>query len=300
MSGEFRIVLLALGLLIVLSVYLYSRIEKSKEKAARSVHAHKGRMGDPVIRVPGAVPPDPRNPIESSAADSGSRAAVLDAAADDAEDASRDGERSFVPGAEANTGKARNMGADALNVAKWLSGAIRRMLPDITRPGAWRDKAMNAEMRADADPGGRVLVLHICAPPDRAFHGTEVLAAADKVGLKRGDESGKGAFERVLIDEGGRRLVRYYMANMHEPGTFVWERLPSERVRGLCVLARLSDNDDAVPLFDDMVCCARNVAALLEGASLQDENHGALTSQTINHIREQLRDDVFRNKITRG
>lgn len=335
MSGELRIILLVLGLAVILAVFFYSRYERNKNKEGATGHISRTRGNDPLIR---SGRPDRPGAPDSSSQGTNASALSPESDVTETPSSFEDGGVSPPPGATDETAvhptnppssaapylkpdggpdesdtatdatsvtdvtDATDIRDDHANEVKGHSGIghkISQLITELTKVGQDTSPETEVATSPEAVRDDRILVLHICAPSERAFHGSEILSAADKIGLQRHDVNGRGAFERVFIDENGRRLVWFYVANMHEPGTFVWNDLPEERIYGLSVFARLPDNEEAMSLFDDMVGSARKMEALLEGASLLDENRSTLTGQTINHIREKIRDGKFRSSISR-
>lgn len=185
-----------------------------------------------------------------------------------------------------------------------LGGRLKRRLS--TAAGSAINKlfhtaAAPAETAAETPPppgAVRLLVLHIRAPADREFYGREVLFAAEKVGLQRSDpDKERGAFEKPVASEG--YSVRFYMADMFEPGFFEWDKFEDKRVRGLSLFARLTEPGVAAEVFQELVKCARTMATLLEGSSLLDEKRSTLTNQTISHMCEKLREEVAKSGMSR-
>ena len=309
MSGELRIILLALGLMVILAVYLYSILEKRKQDKKRTADLALGN--DPLIHK--------QNDAEDEAIDVEDEAVEANANANANESANENiisptqqrdkppssTEHSEFRDDEVHQDDEASVSHNALengqekvkilrnNIKKYIDSAVGKFSDFAAH------KTPQTEDKEEKDLSEcQALVLHIRAPSDRKFYGREVMVAAEKVGLEHNDQGlEEGAFERVVVDESGEKVVRFYVANMLEPGIFNWEKLPESRIEGLSVIAQLRDEKQAVDVFEDMVRCARSMTTFLEGSSLLDENHSTLTKQTICHMRERLREEAFKHGI---
>jgi cell division protein ZipA len=76
---------------------------------------------------------------------------------------------------------------------------------------------------------------------------------------------------------------------MVNPGNFPIETMADFQTPGLTLFAVLPGPIpiDGVKLFNNILSCARSLAADLNG-ELQDETHSRLTNQTIKHIYSQI------------
>lgn len=111
------------------------------------------------------------------------------------------------------------------------------------------------------------------------FAGTRIRALAEKRGLKLEPE---GVFHART--ESGE--IQYSLDN-HEPMPFVPEQLRALHTRGVTFLLDVPRVTDALGAFDSMLASAREFAAEMDGA-LVDDNRTPLTDHAIAAIRKQL------------
>ena len=360
MSGEFRIILLVLGLVIILVIYFKTRSDSGKtstnDKRVKSapdpsIHLRKitqteegrivgeseqGAEGVSEGIVAGAQVGAQAGTTSSEVAEEANEGMTA-SAQQDAQDinANRDetpppiiAERAGAPAGASTGSPAESSAEQPIEPPAEASTETPTEAPATDKTAATPETTKNETettglgrrlknhfndtlqrlFQNDQKPGDPeidddvpLLVLHIRAPSDRAFYGREVLAAAERVGLRRaGANDGSGPFEKVVVDENGQRHIRFYMADMFEPGVFEWAPFDETRVLGLSLFTRLVDQHAAVNVFDEMVACARNVSAMLEGAALLDDKHSTLTNQTISHMRESLREEANKSHFARA
>lgn len=133
-------------------------------------------------------------------------------------------------------------------------------------------------------PVERIITLFVVAREGQAFHGPDLVVAAEKAGLDFGD---MGIFHRLL--DGKRELGPIFsVANMLKPGNFDLGRLESLRTPGLSFFMTLPAPIPALDAWDAMLPTSQRMAELLDGLVLDDERN-ALGRQRIAHIRDELR-----------
>ncbi|MEO0443771.1 MAG: cell division protein ZipA [Pseudomonadota bacterium] len=131
-----------------------------------------------------------------------------------------------------------------------------------------------------------VLVMHVRAPKDGYFQGSDLLELILENELRYGEMD---IFHRHA-DEEGEGPVLFSMANMVKPGVFDLHSFEEFSTVGLSFFLTLpSAGGDNMSAFDLMLQTARNIASVLSG-ELLDEQRSALTGQTIQHYRERVRD----------
>jgi cell division protein ZipA len=114
------------------------------------------------------------------------------------------------------------------------------------------------------------------------FDGPAIEKAMQETGLVLSDMA---IYQRLASD--GSQKVLYNIASMVEPGTFSAKAMADFTTPGLTLFAQLPGPGDSLMIFSDMLYTAERLAAMLVG-DLQDENHSALTKQTIEHLRERI------------
>lgn len=171
-------------------------------------------------------------------------------------------------------------------------GSKRSWWLNISR--LWRRRSAREAAMSDAadepaqQPGSAApqLILQINVKAQNGyFEGPDLLRAADEAGLEPGEMDIFHRFEAIR----GRRRMMFSMANMVNPGVFPFDDMGSFTTPGVTLFARLPGPKDGLIAFQDMLDSAEILAELLRG-ELQDETHSALTKQTIEHIRGQIRE----------
>lgn len=160
----------------------------------------------------------------------------------------------------------------------------------------WLD-ALEAEERSRptteaAEPGRlprdvepEVFMLNVVARKPEGFRGDDILHILLACDLRFGDMS---FFHRHEF-EAGRGAIQFSVANMMQPGVFDIDNMSDFTTPGLVFFVTLPGPDDMMKAFDYMLETAQAVARNLDGDVL-DETRSALTRQTMEHSRQQIRD----------
>ena len=131
-----------------------------------------------------------------------------------------------------------------------------------------------------------VLVMHVRAPKDEYFYGSDLLELILENELRYGEME---IFHRHA-NEDGEGPILFSMANMVNPGVFDLHSFEEFSTVGLSFFLTLpSAGGDNMAAFDLMLQTARNIASSASG-ELLDEQRSALTGQTTEHYRERVRD----------
>ena len=125
-----------------------------------------------------------------------------------------------------------------------------------------------------------------------------VIWVVAKVGASLDGHGLLGAFAANHLQYGGdvfRKLdpntnvERYQVVNGVEPGTFDLSDLDALSTPRIVMLLRFSARNDAAVAFEDMLEVAQDVASTLD-AELKDERMSDMSSQTIEHCRQRIRE----------
>lgn len=130
----------------------------------------------------------------------------------------------------------------------------------------------------------RIVSLFVTAREGRQFHGSDLVVAAEKVGLEYGD---MGIFHR-LDDRAVELGPVFSVANMLKPGSFDMAHIETLATPGLGFFMTLPGPVSALDAWDAMLPAAQRMAELLDGVVL-DAERNALGRQGIQHVREDLR-----------
>ena len=87
----------------------------------------------------------------------------------------------------------------------------------------------------------------------------------------------------------GRGPIQFSVANMMKPGVFDIDKMSQLCTRGLMFFVTLPGPDDMLQAFDYMYETARTVAKNLNGDVL-DDTRSAITRQSLEHMRQQIRE----------
>ena len=149
-----------------------------------------------------------------------------------------------------------------------------RPAPDLAEPG---------RLPRDVEP--EVFMLNVVARKPEGFRGDDILHILLACDLRFGDMS---FFHRHEF-EAGRGPIQFSVANMMQPGVFDIDNMSDFTTPGLVFFVTLPGPDDMMKAFDYMLETAQAVARNLDGDVL-DETRSALTRQTMEHSRQQIRD----------
>ena len=122
--------------------------------------------------------------------------------------------------------------------------------------------------------------LNVIAQNDQTFHGTKLRALSEAAGFKLLED---GAFH--YLNEQGESL---FTLSCHEAVSFTPEQIKNLSVRGVTLLLDVPRVASGIRVFDQMLTCARQFAASLNGV-LVDDNRIPLNDAGIERIRQQLR-----------
>lgn len=129
-----------------------------------------------------------------------------------------------------------------------------------------------------------ILIVHVVAG-DELLSGPSLTDAFDELNLEL-DE--RGVFIRA--DELGG-VPQFGVVNMVKPGVFAEEALASLETPGISLFLTLPGPDSPMVAFRAMSDCARRLAERFD-ARLEDETHSTLSTQTLTHMEERVREFI--------
>ena len=133
----------------------------------------------------------------------------------------------------------------------------------------------------------KLVTVHVAAQNDRRFYGSDLKTLFDQHGYT----FGRMSIYHCALD--GDKV--FSIANMVKPGTFDDKQMDSFETPGLTLFMRLPIELDADVAFDFLIREAKGLAEEL-GGHLRDGNRNPLSDQTIQHMREDIQQYVFRSK----
>ena len=149
------------------------------------------------------------------------------------------------------------------------------------------------EVEADAPEHGRlprganthVFILYVVARSEESFSGMDILETLLACDLRFGDMDFFHRHERAS----GRGAIEFSVANMMKPGVFDIDNMEPLQTRGLMFFVTLPGPADMLKAFDYMYETVKVVAKALD-ADIQDETRSVITRQSLEHMRQQIRE----------
>ncbi len=280
---ELRWLLLILGLLVIVLVYGYGRVQewrdegppwrrraKPEEPFADEVLSSED-IKDTLSELDGLISEHKEELHEPCRSESAT--AVTDpprVGANQADDESNALGRSSRHRSERHEGR----------LASLLGGRAKNSRPEV---------GCEPENQARNSGEEKLVVINLVALPEGSrYAGPELLHAMEAAGMHYGAHR---IFHRLLdtrlLDTNSSPCVLFSAANILEPGWFDLEQIAGFDTPGVAFFMRLPGPYDGLVTFEQMLATARTVVERL-GGQLLDGRHCDLTQQAIEHIREDL------------
>ena len=141
------------------------------------------------------------------------------------------------------------------------------------------------EARLPRGGDSHVFVLNVVARSEDGFAGEDIMQILLGCDLRFGDMD----FFHRHEHSAGRGPIQFSVCNMMKPGVFDIDGMKGMRTRGLMFFVTLPGPEDMLKAFDYMYETAKAVARNLNGDVL-DETRSAVTRQSIEHMRQQIRE----------
>ncbi|WP_240946356.1 cell division protein ZipA [Pseudomaricurvus alkylphenolicus] len=151
--------------------------------------------------------------------------------------------------------------------------------------------AVEDEPAAEAE---EVLVINVMAPKGTYFYGGDLLQVILECGMRYGDMQ---IFHRHQQTD-GEGPHYFSMVNMVVPGTFDLNTMDQFETPGVSLFMTLPMKAKSLEAFNTMAYTAQTLAERL-GGELKDENRSVMTSQTLEHCRQRIR-DFERKQLSRA
>lgn len=150
------------------------------------------------------------------------------------------------------------------------------------------------EARLPRGMDAHVFVLNVVARDREGFSGQDILSILLACDLRFGDMD----FFHRHEQSAGRGPIQFSVCNMMKPGVFDIDNMGKLQTRGLMFFVTLPGPDDMLKAFDYMYETAKAVAKNLNGDVL-DETRSAVTRQSVEHMRQQIRELERRLAVSR-
>ena len=140
-----------------------------------------------------------------------------------------------------------------------------------------------------------VFILYAVARSEEGFSGTDILETLLACDLRFGDMDFFHRHEQAS----GRGPIEFSVANMMKPGVFDIDNMEPLQIRGLMFFVTLPGPTDMLKAFDYMYETAKIVSKALDG-DIQDETRSLVTRQSLEHMRQQIRELERRLMVRRN
>ncbi len=145
-------------------------------------------------------------------------------------------------------------------------------------------KVKRQDTRKSKDSTEEIIVVNVLAKSPEGFEGSKLRHLVEACGMQIGEMS---IYHRHEYDF-DKGPVQFSMANAVKPGTFGRD-MDDTSTPGVSFFIRLPGPDDSMQAFDYMIETAQCIVRNLDG-ELKDENLSVMTSQTIEHCRQRVRE----------
>ena len=279
-SNLVRLVLIALGVVLVVGIYLWDRYKRAAPRVRR------------VKRVPEAMSIDPNGLQDESPQ-------LTEPAMDDAVESipeMRIDDEAEAAGRAKPVRRAKPvLDPDPTDLGEW-SGAQTELEPqfsmDLRFDAHGESNYLHADPALADDVERKIIVINVKAL-DGALAGAAIEGACREVGLVHGEMS---IYHR---HDGGSDRVLFSMASMVEPGIFPIDDMAAFTTPGLSLFTQLPGVRDGIEIYNDMLAVGGRLATLLH-AELQDERHNKLTRQMQEHTRESIIEHRHKVRLARS
>jgi cell division protein ZipA len=219
------------------------------------------------------TPPPVSAPIETSAAKDVYEQTEPFAVPSESPALTEGSRRRTVKPVTVSDGSSANSEPNDSGTVDWLE-SIEANEPDLPEQG-----------RLPRGANTHVFILYVVARREEAFAGATILETLLKNDLRFGDMDFFHRHERTS----GRGAIEFSVANMMKPGVFDIDNMEPLQTRGLMFFVTLPGPSDMLKAFDYMYETAKLVAKALDG-DIQDETRSVVTRQSLEHMRQQIRE----------
>ena len=165
-------------------------------------------------------------------------------------------------------------------VAEGMPSRLRRTREDGEKASKQIERESSGTAILELDDPTDLVVVSVMDSEGERWNGAKVLEELLRHGLKYGDMN---IFHR--IDEDG--VTQFSVANAVEPGSFDLADVKAMATPGITMFLRIPGPRDPLSAYDDMLSVAKDTAKTL-GGELRDEHMSLMTSQVIDHYRQQI------------
>lgn len=164
--------------------------------------------------------------------------------------------------------------------------------PQAESPEQAPEPVADSEAGGERPPAGanrpdaeEVIVVNVHCRDNGRYQGSALQTLLEACGMEFGD---LGIYHRHE-EADTRSPVQFSVASAVAPGTLRPEEIPGLETPGVSFFMSLPGPRNPVQAFDYMLETAQTLARNL-GGELRDENHSVMTTQTIEHCRQRIRE----------
>lgn len=275
---ELRLALLALGIVLVIGVYLYTRWQADGNRHGREASSTgRGRRRLDDENLP-SVPVQPSDRADEVDDDGLPRVSVQRRGRPETEVTE---ER----GSDAGSGPEVSMEPEPESVPSEpaVEEAEETEVPQAT--GVSEEAEPEGADLAGFDPDSQKIVsLHVSAAGEAGLDGAGLRRLLESAGMRHGQYD---IFHRTTTGDDGRTSLLFSVASMVEPGHFDLAEMDRSEYRGVTFFAVLPGALPGIQTFHEMLGVAHRIAEELDG-EVRDEARNPFSVQRATHIEEEI------------
>lgn len=165
-------------------------------------------------------------------------------------------------------------------VAEATPSRLRRTRKEAGQTPEKTPRASEGNATLELDDRADLVVVSVMDSKGDRWNGSKVIEVLLRHGLKYGEMN---IFHRA--DATG--VTQFSVANAVEPGSFDLADIKEMATPGVTMFLRIHGSNEPLSAYDDMLAVARDVAETL-GGELRDEHMNLITSQVVEHYRQQI------------
>jgi len=164
-----------------------------------------------------------------------------------------------------------------------------KLTPRRKKPAS--SDSTSGKSRGDAGHTSKIVTLHVVAPEGQLMNGAHLLEQFEQRGYHYGDMS-------IFHSMHDGKTV-FSIAKMVVPGTFDVNDVDSFQTPGISLILQLPGPVPADVAFEVLLSEAHEIADTL-GATVLDADRSTLSKQTVQHMREGIKEYIHKQKYFNG
>nr|WP_255612670.1 cell division protein ZipA [Alcanivorax sp. 1008] len=137
-----------------------------------------------------------------------------------------------------------------------------------------------------------VIVMHMVTPASHVMPGRDLLQALLEQGLRYGEMN----IFHLHQARAGADELQFSMANALEPGTFDIDSMETQGFRAVTFFLKMPGPSRPAEALERMIKTVRHLGDRF-GGEVRDDQHSVLTQQTVEHMREKVREFERRSRV---